>query len=61
MERIEDILVERDGMTMDEAKELIADAREDLQACISEGDLSGAGDICSTWFGLEPDYIMQLM
>ena len=53
--------MERDGLTASEAEELIEEARGTLQEYIEEGDLTSAHDICQEFFGLEPDYIMELM
>ena len=61
MRAIKEILIERDGITELEALEIIAEAREALEQRISEGDLFGAEDICSEYFGLEPDYLDELL
>ena len=58
-ETIKEILIRRDEMTSDEADELIADAKEDLYRRLDLGEMPD--DICSEWFGLEPDYLMELM
>jgi len=58
-ETIKEILMRRDEMTSDEADELIADAKEDLYRRLDLGEMPD--DICSEWFGLEPDYLMELM
>jgi len=59
MKSIKKVLMERDGMTESEAKELIKDAREDLHNRIAEDEIPH--DICEKWFGLEPDYIFELL
>ena len=58
-ETIKDILIRRDGMTEEEALDLIQQAKDDLE----EGILNGEPDynICEKWFGLEPDYIDELL
>jgi hypothetical protein len=61
MSKIREILMTRDGMTADEADNLISEAREQLQDYLAEGDILGAEDICSEFFGLEPDYLFELM
>lgn len=58
---IKQILMTRDGISSQEAQELINEAREDLFARVSNGDLLGADDICMEYFGLEPDYLMELL
>ena len=40
--------------------DLINDAKEDLYERIDDGD-EGIDDICQEWFGLEPDYLMELL
>ena len=59
MEYIKEILIRRDGMTAEEAEAEIESARDDLHKRLAEGEMPH--DICSEWFGLEPDYIMELM
>ena len=60
MEPILDVLMERDGLTKEEAEELIREAKEDFHERLESGDLDGLEDICQEWFGLEPDYIEEL-
>jgi len=52
-------LIKRDGMTFSEAMELIEKAKEDLNERLADGEMPY--DICMEWFGLEPDYIMELI
>jgi hypothetical protein len=61
METIKEVLMRRDGMSAEEAQDLIAEAKEALQEHIESGDLLAAEDICQEWFGLEPDYLMELL
>ena len=61
METIKEVLVRRDNMTSDEADELIQDAKEQLQDYLAEDDYTSAEDICAEYFGLEPDYLMELL
>lgn len=53
------ILMNRDGMSEDEAKDLIKDATKDLHERLENGEMPH--DICNEWFGLEPDYIDELI
>lgn len=55
------ILMERDGMTKQEAEDLFEEAQREFDNCIAEGDMSGAEDICYEYFDLEPDYLEALM
>jgi hypothetical protein len=50
----------RDGLSEEEADVMIEEARDDFHKRIEQGDPS-AHDICEEYFGLEPDYIMDLM
>jgi ribosomal protein L7/L12 len=59
MGTIKEVLMRRDGMTAEEANDLIEDARNDLHERLAEGEMPE--DICQEWFGLEPDYITELM
>ena len=58
-ESIKVVLIRRDGMTSEEADDLINEVKADLHARLSEGDIPF--DICEEYFGLEEDYIMELM
>jgi len=58
-ESIKDILIRRDGISSPEADQLIADATKDLNDRLAEGETPD--DICNEWFGLEPDYIFELI
>lgn len=60
-ERIIKILMRRDEMTREEAEDQIQEARKELQMLLDDGDLEEAYDICETWFGLEPDYLDDLL
>ena len=53
------VLVERDGMQEEEAKKLIKEVKEVLLDRIENGE--DAYDICEEYFGLEPDYLNDLI
>ena len=59
MKSIKEILMKRDKMSAKDADNLIDEAVEDLYARLAEGEMPD--DICMEWFGLEPDYIDQLI
>ena len=59
MKRIVDILIERDGMTKEDALSLIKEAQEELQEKLENSELPF--EICAIWFGLEEDYIFDLL
>ena len=60
-ETIKEILMARDNMTEQEADALIEQAKEELQTLLAEGNTEAAYEICSDMFGLEPDYLMELI
>ena len=60
-ESIKQILIRRDGMSEDEAEDLIAEAKDAMLDCLDDGDFLGAESICEEYFGLEPDYIDDLI
>jgi len=61
MKSIKYILIHRDKMTSKEAENQINKAKEALQLYLQDGDITSAYDICGEYFGLEPDYIMELI
>jgi len=60
-ERIKKILMRRDRMSESEAEDLIKDAQVALQEYLNSGDLDSAENICEEFFGLEPDYLMEIL
>ena len=56
---IREVLIWRDEMSPDEADELIEEARADLRQRLEVGEMPF--DICAEWFGLEEDYLMELL
>lgn len=61
MESLKDAIMTRDGLTESEADAQIAEAKEMMYELLAEGDTEGAYEICSDQFGLEPDYLMDLL
>lgn len=60
METIREVLMRRDGMTKEEAKELIADAWKDwLNHYQNMGKYPDLDEFLQEWFGLEPNYMMD--
>ena len=49
------ILMERDGMELSEARELLEDARSEV------ADGVDPEEVLAEYFGLEPDYIFEVM
>ena len=61
METIKQVLMRRDNMTSDEADNLINEAIEALNYYLDNNDMDAAHNICSEYFGLEPDYLDELI
>lgn len=61
MKTIKEILKERDEMSDQEAEQLISDAIDQMHRYLDQGDIESAYHICSEYFGLEPDYLTQLI
>ena len=59
METIEKILMERDGLTLEEAETAVRECRDDLMSRLANGELPF--DICGEYFNLEEDYLVQLI
>lgn len=55
VQEVKDILCRRDGMTEEEAFDLIQEARD----CLADGG-EAPETVCQEFFGLEPDYIWAL-
>ena len=56
---IREILMRRDHLSAEEADDLIEEAKSDLNERLANGEMPY--DICEEHFGLEPDYIMELL
>ena len=61
METIKEILMRGDGMTEEAAEKLIESAKDQLFEYMEDGDMEAAENICQEFFGLEPDYIQELL
>lgn len=61
MESIKEVLMRRDNMSEENAENLIKEAKEELQYYIDNDYLEDAYNICEEYFGLEPDYLMELI
>lgn len=51
--------MKRDNLSPQEADELIEQATDDMHERLAAGEMPH--DICMEWFGLEPDYIEELI
>ena len=59
MVNLKNTLMERDGITAQEADEQIAEARNRMFEMLANGE--SPYDICEEEFGLEPDYLDDLL
>lgn len=60
MNKIIQILMERDGLSYEEAKEMYEETREEMLQSIEDGNLD-ADEILADNLGLEPDYIFDFI
>lgn len=62
MQSIIDILIRRDGISENEAREICEQCRRDILHAIDKNcGIEEVEDILADWLGLEPDYLMDLM
>ena len=59
VDSIKSILIKRDGLSEEEAEEKVDECRDDFHNRLAEGDMPY--DICEEYFGLEPDYLEELI
>lgn len=59
--KIAKVLMRRDKMSLEEALDLIAEAKEAVYQYLEDGRMDLAEDVCQEYFGLEPDYLMELL
>ena len=60
MTTIEKILMERDGITKEEAKETMEEMRAEFDECIAMGDYCSAEEVMLE-YGFEMDYIFDMI
>lgn len=61
MLRLKQVLMKRDNLSASEADARIEEAKNALMEYLDAGDLTSADNVCEEFFGLEPDYLMDLM
>lgn len=61
MDTIKDVLMRRDGLSEEHADIMVEEARDQLRIYLEKGMMQAAEDICQEFFGLEPDYLMELI
>lgn len=58
---LKETLITRDNISLQEANELIKEAQAALADYLAWGDGEAAYNVCEEFFGLEPDYLDDLM
>jgi len=61
METIKQVLMRRDRMTDSEAESVITEAKDAITDYLGALDFDSAGYVCEEYFGLEADYIFELL
>lgn len=61
MSKIKKILMERDGNSSDEADARIKQAIYAVNKLLDSGSIEEAYEVCQDHFGLEPDYLFELI
>ena len=59
--KIEKLLVKRDGISRNEAQNLIEECKEEIELAIATGNIDKVDDILRDYLGLEPDYLDELI
>lgn len=55
------ILANRDGLSPEDAADVVKEALAMVNSCITSGDFMEAEDIWLDYTGLEPDYLMMIL
>jgi len=61
MNKVVEILMRRDGITQNEAENLVDECREEMEQAIAYGRYFEAEDILASYLGLEPDYVFDIL
>lgn len=61
MSKLVRTLMERDGVTRDEAERMVDEVREEILEAVYDGDYSEAEEIMLSELGLEMDYIYDIL
>ena len=61
MSRLVKVLMNRDGVTKDEAERMVNEVREEILEAVYDGDYNEAEDIMLSELGLEMDYIYDIL
>ena len=61
MARLKDVLMKTQGLIEVEAEEQMREAKDAIDEYLEDGDMCAAMDVCAEFWGLEPDYVDDLM
>ena len=61
MKEVKKILIDRDEMSEQEADEYIDECMSEIYEMIEEGDYLEVEDAFADMFGLEPDYLLDML
>ena len=61
MESIKQILMRRDNMSELDASNYMEEANEEFKQLLIEGNMDELENFAENWFGLEPDYLDEMM
>jgi len=61
MNRVVKILMERDGLTQEEATKEVSRTASEIEEAVADGNYDFAEDIVMNGLGLEMDYIMDIL
>jgi hypothetical protein len=62
METVKQVLMRRDGMSSEEADDLIEEASNEISAILAnDGTLDEVEEVVCRYFGLELDYVVELL
>ena len=62
VESLVTVLMIRDKMSEEEAQKQVRECRAELMQRLGSGeDIDDCCNICEEWFGLEPDYLWELI
>ena len=62
VQEIAEILMRRDGISYNEAMDMVEKCQEELEILVQGGgSIDDAEDCVAYWLGLEPDYLVTLL
>lgn len=61
MQSLVETLIARDKISREQAEADIAECKAEMLEAIDSGDFFEAEEIFAEWFGLEPDYMFEIL